>query len=681
MATGSMMTGSLASEKPRLASPSLFDEAAEAMRGQIDRFDPVTGIEGWAIDLSDPSKILTVELLIDEVIVARTQTDHVRQDIAEALGAEDVCAGFVFPEDLADIIYDLAKGGVRGSLRIRIAETPYLLPSMVPPPEVEVLTWGLRGLRTEGYRGFDMIARLCDLRTQTTDLLRHPLRPLPENSLGFIESLTIDAAGLVWIGGWMKRSITVDQPVVIVDRQKISGAIALTMFEREDLGSDAYGIIGVLQSDWRPTASSELFIYLADGKSFLESLRPLNIVSKKSFVEHFAHRWATCHTGHSSTLHYLLDHPDSWEPTDGGAGAQVRAALEEVLILPSFGCVVTGWALSPLKAIESFGLRFGSTILRCDENSIAFRARPDLEAVTPGCHRLTGQAGFVAVFRGTIPPRDIGNPALKVLLADGSATNHTIDMNVVRRLGHATSTDHILSFYPSLKSESFFRDFAAAVRQDARSQAEVCRPFRIAPSTGAIVVGVPEERSDAFLLFDWIDRHVSRRRKGPGLVFVAGRGIARTAVVSRFDQLASRTNLPCSLFFTDDPAGCSYALPTILRDIGADRFTFFAAGLIPTDEGWTAARALEDGLTLMRVADAASPGLDGRTSLQCFGWNRESLTEWLQTAPSFLGGLAEDAARLLEGDAARIVEDGAMFLRPNSSTPLERAINDIAMVA
>lgn len=680
MATGPAMTGHRASVRPRLISASLFDEADESMRGQIDRFDPVTGIEGWAIDLTDPGRILTVELLIGDAIVAAVQTDHVRQDIAEALNTQ-VFAGFTFDDNIGDIICDMAEGGVRGALRIRIAETPYLLQSVTPPPDVDILTSGLRGLRTEGYRGFDMIARLSDLRTQTSHLLRQPLRPLPENSLGFIESLAIDDAGLVWIGGWMKRSVAADQPVVIVDRQKISGAIALTMFERKDLGSDAYGIIGVLQSDWRPTATSELFIYLADGKSYLESLRPLNIVTKKSFVEYFAHHWAASHTGHSATLRYLLDHPESWQPTDGGAGAQVRASLEEVLVLPSFGCIVIGWVLSPLKQIDTFGMRFGSTILRCDENSLAFRSRPDLSGIAPGCYQLTERAGFVAVFRGVIPPRDLEGPVLKVLLADGSATNHTVDMKVVRRLGHATSIDHILTLYPSLKSESFFRDFAAAVRQDARSQAAICRSFKAAPCSRAIVLGVPEERSDAMLLFDQIGRRVEGRRNGPGLVFVAGRGVARTAVVSQFHQLAARTGLPCSLFFAEDTAAYNYALPTILSELGAERFMYFAAGLIPTDEGWATARAFEDGLTLMTIADAASPGLNGRRSLECFGWNRESLVDWLRIAPSFLGGLAEEAAQMLEGDAARIIEDGAHFLRPLTSSPLERAINNIAMVA
>lgn len=680
MATGSTMMGHKTSERPRLISASLFDEAMESARGQIDRFDPVTGIEGWAIDLADSAKILTVELLIGDAIVAQTRTDRVRADIADALNT-DVYAGFAFDDNIGDIICDMADGGLRGALRIRIADTPYLLQSVTPPPDLDMLMSGLRGLRTDGYRGFDMIARLSDLRAQTADLLRQPLRPLPDNSLGFIESLAIDEAGLVWIGGWMKRAIAVDQPIVIVDRQKISGAIALTIFEREDLGSDAHGIIGVLQSDWRPTATSELFVYLGDGKSYLESLRPLNIVSKKSFVEHFAHRWASCHTGHSATLRYLLDHPDSWQPTDGGAGAQVRASLEEVLVLPSFGCIVIGWALSPLKPIETFGIRFGSTVLRCDENSVAFRSRPDLHAVAPGCYQLTEQAGFVAVFRGVIPPRDLDSPVLKVLLADGSATNHSIDMKVVKRLGHATSIDHILTLYPSLRFESFFREFAAAVRQDARSQAEVCRQFKIAPCARAIIIGVPDERSDAFFLFDQIDSRVRGRRNGPGLVFVAGRGAARAAVVSQFEQLATRTGLACSLFFAGDPAGCNYALPTILRDIGADRFAFFAAGLIPTDEGWAAARAFEDGLTLMSIADAAVPGLNGRTSLECFGWNQASLSEWLRIAPSFLGGLAEDAARLLAQDAARIIEDGAFFLRPNASSPLAKAINDSAMVA
>ncbi|MDB5685804.1 MAG: hypothetical protein JWR77_393 [Rhizorhabdus sp.] len=526
-----------------------------------------------------------------------------------------------------------------------------------------------------------MMAPLTTLRASTAGLLRQPLRPLAEHSLGYIESIAIDEAGLVWIGGWMKRAITADQAVVIVDRQKISGALALTMFERADLGSDAYGIIGVIHSDWRPTSGSELFVYMADGVSYLQSLRPPNIVSKKSFVEHFAHRWPTCHTGHSSTLHYLLDHPDSWQPTDGAAGPQVKASLEKVLVLPSFGCLVTGWALSPLKSIENFGLKFGSTILRCDTSSISFFPRPDLASVVPGCDLLTDGAGFVAIFRGVIPSRDLDNPVLKVLLSDGSATNHSIDMKVVQRLGHATSIDKVLHLYPSLRSEAFFRDFAAAVRQDARSIAEFADAFKVSPCQRAVVLGIPNERSDAFLLFENVGHRVRGRRHGPGLVFVAGRGATRHTVIGLFQELAMSTELPCSLFFVDDPAGSSYALPNILDQLGTDRFAFAAPGVLLTDEGWAAAIARDSGLTLIAIEDAASHGQDEGISLDCFAWNLANLSEWLRVAPSFLGGLGQHAARLLREDAARIIPDGAWYFRMPAGSLLTRAINDIAMVA
>ena len=667
-------------ERPTLISASLFDEASESVRGQIDRFDPITGIEGWAIDLADTDTVLTVELLIGDAVVAQVPAGRSRPDIAEALNL-DIRAGFAFADDISERIVDLAESGTQGALRIRIAGTPYLLPSLTPPPDLRLLLSGMGGLNTDGYRGFDMMARLSALRAETGDILRQPLRPLPENSLGFIESLALDEAGLVWIGGWMKRAVTTDQAVVIVDRQKISGAMAITMFERADLGSDAYGIIGVIHSDWRPTANSELFIYMSDGISYLQSLRPLNIVSKKSFAEHFSHRWPTCHTGHSSTLHYLLDHPDSWQPTDGAAGPQVRASLEKVLVLPSFGCLVIGWALSPLKAIENFGLKFGSTILSCDTSALSFWPRPDLASLVPGCDLLTDRAGFVAIFRGVIPPRDLDNPVLKVLLSDGSATNHNVDMKVVQRLGRAASIDNVLQLYPSLRSESFFRDFAAAVRQDARSLAEQADAFKVSPCQRAVVIGIPNERSDAFLLFENVRHRFRGRRHGPGLVFVAGRGATRHAVIGLFQELTASTELPCSLFFVDDPAGSSYALPNILGQLGADRFAFCAPGVLLTDEGWDAAVAREEGLTLIAIDDAASHGQENGLSMDCFAWNRTNLGQWLRVAPSFLGGLGGHAARLLRDDAARIIPNGAWYFRMPSGSLLKRAINDIAMVA
>jgi hypothetical protein len=659
------------------SSAAMSDVVASHGRveGLVESFDLANGIEGWAIDLEQPEARLTVELVIGDMIVARTVVDRPRNDLAIAPGRE-MMAGFAFQDILRDGVREAVAAGAQGLLGVRVVGSSTMLRSLAPPPDASDAV-AMTNMAVSEDSGFDILARLSQLRGKAAALSRISLRADPANLAGYIEQIAIDEGGLVWFSGWMKNRTAADMPVLIFDGQRVPGAIATTMFTREDLGSEACGMIGVIQSDWRPNPGADLYIFFEDGKSYLQAVKAYTLSSKRDFAEYFSFRWPISYGGHRLTLRHLLDHPDSWQPTDGLSGARVRAMLEEVYVLPNFGALVTGWVLSPLKTVEGFAMRFGSTVLECDRDSIGFRARHDLWESASGCDLLPGRAGFVAVFRGPIGPRDIDSPTLKVFLGDGTASIHAIDAGAVRRLGLAASIDQVRHLYPALTSEGFFPDLALALREEARSQASKVTPLQIERCETALIFAVPDERSDAFLLFDEVGRRARGQALAAGLIFVAGRNAIRPTAIALFRQLAAATDTPCSLFLSDDPAGALYAVPQLLVATGADRFAFFGPAAIPTEAGWEALDHDGD-LLLFALQDPARIAGEGSLSLEAFAWRRGAFVAWIDSVPAFVGGPRSDAVRLLPDIEPRAVPQGALLLRPEAPAPVIRAINDVA---
>jgi hypothetical protein len=234
----------------------------------------------------------------------------------------------------------------------------------------------------------------------------------------------------------MRRSGVVDCPVVVVDRQKSIAGLAYSLYERSDLPSEACGFVGVLYTNWRPTSGAEAFLYFGEhGRSYVRTLANLQVSQMADFSNNLLQRLKKCHTGHAAALSKLVVRSDSWTITGKDIDFPALASLEQVVALPGFGALVSGWALSPLKEIETFALRIGSVILACDRQSLYFKARPDLAGVFPGNDRLLPTAGFVAAFRGYLPADDLRSPVLKVIYHDGTSTNHPTPVDALRRLG------------------------------------------------------------------------------------------------------------------------------------------------------------------------------------------------------------------------------------------------------
>ena len=640
------------------------------IQGTVERLNLAQGIEGWAIDLEDPGRRLSIELLIDDDMIARVTNQGVRSDLPIVSGRA-MRIGFAFPATTHDRIRHMIDAGLEGALSIRVVETGLALPL---PEGCPTLLSEFPREAEDSLKGLDLLAHLSTLRNRAAAFTPRPLRADGDHGSGFIEQVAIDEEGLVWFCGWMKRAIAADMPVLIIDGQKLPAGMAITMFPRDDLEGDACGVVGVFQSDWRPTTTSELFVFLDDQQSYLQGVKALGLISKSEFAEFLSFRWPHCRGGHRTLLRHLFDHPDSWEPIEGLSGARVRASVEQLFVLPSFGCLAAGWAISPIRNLSGVALKFGTTILHCDPKSLSFRTRPDLIPLAAGCDQLTGDAGFVAVFQGQIGQREIDDVTLKIILADGSSSNHLVDAGAIRLLGHAASMDQLLHLYPTLVSEPFFPELAQSLCAEARSAAERLTVIETRPCKHVLIFAVPAERSDAYLLFNEVERRLKTNPIPHGIGFVAGRGLVRSDALALFTALTARIDNPCGLYLVDEPAAAFYAIPEVLVSTGAESFAFFGAGLIATEQGFDAAACDDGQLAVFEVCDPCGLRQNEVRSLEAMRWNRAALLKWLSTAPPYLHGPRTNAAALIEAATVHC-EQAAWFLRPDAPLPLVRAMN------
>ena len=225
-----------------------------SVRGTVERLDEERGISGWAADAS--GRPVEVELWAGGARLASCIADRDISDDTAPLGAR----GFVFGDEALAALRKAASTGSTGAVEVRVAGYDQPLPSLAPPLDLGFI----RLARAPAGRGSDadFLARLADLRSQAVRLSERPLRPNQGHRAGFVEVAAVDEGGLVWILGWMERDARHDRPVVIVDGGATPAGFAYVTVPRADLPDTACGLIGVLQTDWRPSRGSKPFFFI-----------------------------------------------------------------------------------------------------------------------------------------------------------------------------------------------------------------------------------------------------------------------------------------------------------------------------------------------------------------------------------------------------------------------------------
>ncbi len=675
-----------------ILATSLIDNGPITHRGFVDLIDCLQGVRGWALDLAAPEAPVLLELHVGDVVLAEITPDAVRRDISDALGLE-VLTGFTFDPAALTLVAELAES-MDDAIGVRVAGTGLALGMSETPPRAEDIIGRLRLLATPergpahaGPRASaaDFELLLDDLRAEAAPLLDQDLRAYPEALQGYIETLALDSSGQVWIVGWMKRGHFTEFSAVIQERRSIPAAVAVMTYVRDDLPPNSCGVIGLLSSSWRPTsATGEFTVFFGSGGRYhLRSHLPLRMITPPELVaEYDGVRERCLGEGRAIALQRMLMSLESWMPTK--TGAQTYAAetsVDRILLVPGLGCLAEGWTLSPLLRVESLRLRIGGAVMASHPETTYWKPRPDLLPAFPGSERLVQRAGFVTLFTGETDPEDFTDPVLKLVFEGGTSANWPVPMKVFRRLGHSATIEDALLFFPALQEEAFFPRFAEAAIRAQRGTMSPPVAMQIAHTPRAVVIVLPDDRCDLFLLFEELTQQCRTGAGLEGVALIASTQSNRSDAMWMFQEFQRGVTVAASLLVIDESANGLALLPEILRAIGATRFVFVGAGLFLTESGWRQAReSLQFGtqeLNFFGLAPDEFEPRDGETGLtaRCFAWTTPQFLRWSANAASFLGGFYKDNG-LLNAAVPHVVHgDAARNSRWPMPTRIQQAVN------
>jgi hypothetical protein len=695
------MVGGLAGTEPAFSSVNTH-------AGFVDVVDVRGGVRGWAVDLRDPLTAVTLELCVGDVVVAETRTNYEREDIAAKLGVRAL-AGFMFA---TEHVYRLAGSSneIDDRISVRIAGSGLALASHGALATVADVLDALRADRAPQTASTiaDLELLLDSLRAGAATLGERALQPLPENLQGYIETLAVDPSGQVWFMGWSKKGHLQEFSAVIVERRKFPAALAVMSYTRDDLPQDCCGLVGLISSIWRPnSATSDLFLFFGhDGRFFLKSHAPLRIIPVGELVgEYEGVRDRCLGDGRAIVLQRMLSSLDTWVPTRSvSQNYATETSVDRILLVPGLGCLMEGWVVSPIKRVEGLRLRVGASVMSADANSLYWKPRPDLLVTFPGSARMTARAGFVGLFLGDGEPEDFADPMLKIIFQGGHSTNVAIAPAVFRRLGHSANLEDALQFFPALLEEAFFPRFAEAAIGAERAAMNPPVPLSVTQARHAMVLVLPEDRCDLFLLFEDLaeqcrDAEAATRRGGEtpaghvieAVVFVAASRQNRSDALWLFRDFQSShgaaLGIACSLLLIDDSAQAFALLPDILRCVGASRFVFVGPDVFLKPAGWARARqALASGAGDLVFFGIEAEDFEHRDeavglSARCFGWSSAAFIRWALQAPAFLGGFYRDNGLFRQRTANVVHHNAARAARISVATRTQEAVNAVVYAA
>ena len=475
------------------ASSSPFGAEATSLRGYVDEISE-NGIKGWAIDLDDVSTPVQLDILVEGTAVYRCRTEYERSDLARFLGSA-ARPGFSFGPGALDALRRLLRVIPNARLWVQVVGRNLALRSELGVPTLALIFNGTDRQPWEtGAR--DLLARLSRHRAELGQRMLRPFQPSVKSRIGFIEAVMPDRA-FTWLIGWLRRTEVTDQPVVILDRQKIPAALAFFTFERDDLPPSDCGFIGLLVGDWVPSPASQAHLFLGENQlTHLEALRPLPILSSEAFGERFEDHLSSAAGLNVRLLQQVLLGAESWAVQPAALGFSAEAAVDRLLVLPNFGVLVEGWVLCSSKHWKTFALRFGNTVLACDPATTRRKPRKDLLEAAGGDGRAES-AGFTAALVGLLQISEIDRPILKVVYEDGTTSNHLVDPGAITRLSPDAIVQAALGLFPALAAESFFPAFARGVIEDLGPLTRTWSPQKISPAERVIILTVGRDRSGA----------------------------------------------------------------------------------------------------------------------------------------------------------------------------------------
>jgi hypothetical protein len=379
--------------------------------------------------------------------------------------------------------------------------------------------------------------------------------------------------------------------------------------------------------------------------------------------------------GHAEAMAALLHSGSNWLPGNATAtGVCAEGGIDRLLMLPGFGCLAEGWAVSPAKRVETFHMKIGDCVLVADEAATSFRARPDLQPVFGGVASVVARAGFSVVLRGALGGDASGAPLLRVVHDDGSMAVQRVEPKVLRRLDPVADGDEVLRLFPALRHETFYPNFLKSAGRLSAERFGEPQALALDPARRVVVLRLPADVSNLNLCLDRLACQVAAFAPDIGIALVCDHGRTRSAARLRFEELKSELAAPLSLFMLAHEDDALAELPAILSRLGAQRFVHLGRGIVPTAGGWAAIEAslgkLGHAIDRFEIVDdvGAPDRVDGALSAAAFGWSTPSLLEWSLSAPRLTRGLYQGSGLPETPGRDRVFKTAAMRIeRPRAS--------------
>jgi hypothetical protein len=657
-----------------LISADFKDSSPFQIWGHVEGYVEDEGLVGWAVNLSDTTP-LDVELLLDDAAIGRTSCTYLREDVAAAAGKKiEQRTGFRFPPSSFSHWRKYSDLIENSRIKIKLANKPLLLPG----PELSLADVLKSSSTSEAAISSDTYSLLDELRNSAHELLSNPFRPHDEKNQGYVEAVSIDEEGFIWLVGWIRDGGVFDFPCVVVDKKKIPAGLTISTYEREDLPKYAVGFIGVLTANWLPNLYSEIFIYFGpEGEYHLRSVSPLKLLQHREMLSRFESLRPFSKAHRYTPLSTLMYSERSWTLSTE-TETEVKVAVDRALMLPGFGIFVEGWILTPLREVRSLKIRCGQVVLNVKEGNLIFKPRPDLLAVYPGEFVAVEKAGFIGVFEGHVSPSDVKSLLLKIIFVEGNSINVEISTNVIRRIGHSAQLDSLLALFPSLESAEFFSRMSSAYRGLVYSGTKQLERASVKRAKSACIFVVPKERHDIHLLFDEI-KYYSAKNLPPecGLVFVASVNQRHGEMSGLLASLEKVVPNPCSLFFVQNSELAIYSLPEITLLTQTSNFCYMGSNIFLSKSGWAhLTEAMNfSGLVFLEICLPSQPEFSAKTSSLAFSWSANELRRWLLEEPFLISG--EFLAHNFPNTESVMVTNAAYTIHPTSRSMLFNRIDQL----
>lgn len=633
------------------------------MRGLVEQLHEAEGVHGWALDPTEPARVLDIELWAGTLCMARTQTGLDRPEVCASIGVS--CRpGFRFGDDAALALRDAAAQGQMGDVHVKVHGSGRL-EAQCPRRTLEMI----RQESAAAGRGDRLLAMLNHHASGAIPLAGEVDGSAQATRVGYLEGIWTSRSGLVWLVGWMIEDTVLDRPVIILDTARHPAGIAFSVAQRTDLGPDSKAFVAVMQTDWQPDVDLPPQILLADGSGrFLEPVRSAFMTSPEAVLPIVRDTLNRASGPHRAAMLDLLK-ANRHTPVKGGTASRVQ--VDEIAVLPGFGAFVSGWALSVSRQADRFVLMADDHTIPADHRSMMRVKRTDLAGVFPNVDQALHTAGFITLFRGPIEEATLDRLSLKVTWHDGSSTIADVAPAAVRVLGLTSALESICRFYPAIEVEEFFADFAYHAARSSSAQASRVQGYECNPVRSSLLLAVPKQRADIFLLFDQAAKHAASLPAEWGLSIIACADEHRGLVLTLFAQLQRATPRPCSLFFTAGATPTSDVIEDVAETLSSDRIAWVASHASLTAAGWHGLARATDNLVLLAVDDPLE-GAPPALGLDAFVADVAQWRHLCAAAPPRIGGIQLPS----QSGPLPVVANAALSLAGATQSPFTLKINE-----